>query len=128
MRWLGHCLMLAMAIVGCSAQTTARGAQTGSSAKLSNTLRWSTASEEEVFGFDVYRATRREGPFVRLTKTPVLAAGQSDTQQNYSFVDDAIVPEIEYFYYIEEISMSSERHRVTPVITAPAKTASTSND
>jgi hypothetical protein len=86
-----------------------------------NTVRWSTASEVDNFGYDVYRATSADGPFERLTRDPVPGAGTTDLPQRYSFVDDAIDPHQAYYYYVESISLSGERERFTPVIRAKPK-------
>lgn len=89
--------------------------------ELVNTLRWTTASEVENFGYDVYRASREEGPFERITVDPILGAGTTDEPSAYSYIDDTIDPTREYFYYVESVSMSGERDRFTPVIRAEAK-------
>ena len=86
-----------------------------------NTVRWSTASEVDNFGYDVYRATSEDGPFERITRDPVPGAGTTDLPQRYSFVDEAIDPHQTYYYYVESISLSGERERFTPVIRAKPK-------
>ena len=86
-----------------------------------NTVRWSTASEVDNFGYDVYRATNADGPFERLTKDPIPGAGTTDEPQKYSFVDDTIDPHQAYYYYVESISLAGERERFTPVIAAKPK-------
>ena len=92
-----------------------------SEAELFNTLRWSTASEVDNFGFDVYRATSPDGPFTRLTELPIEGAGTSDEENHYSFVDETNDPRVTYYYYVESISMSGERERFTPVAKVEAK-------
>ncbi len=88
---------------------------------LSNTLRWSTASEVDNFGFDVYRALSEEGPFERLTVDPIPGAGTIDTPSLYSYVDDTIEPETTYYYYVESISLQGVREQFTPIIKGAAK-------
>lgn len=90
--------------------------------KLSNTLRWSTASELENFGFDVYRSTSEEGPFERITESPIPGAGTVDEPSRYVFEDESIEPGVVYYYYVESISMAGVRENFTPVIKAKAKT------
>lgn len=90
-------------------------------ARLRNTLRWSTASEVDNFGFDVFRATKEEGPFERINDEAIPGAGTSDTPSDYVYVDDTIEAGQEYFYYVESISMSGDRERMTPVFRAPPK-------
>jgi hypothetical protein len=86
-----------------------------------NTVRWSTASEVENFGYDVYRGTAKDGPFERLTTDPVPGAGTSDETHKYSFVDENIDPYATYFYYVESISLGGVREKFTPVIEAKPK-------
>ena len=90
-------------------------------APVSNTVRWSTASEVDNFGFDVYRSESEEGPFTRLTSSPVPGAGTSDEPHAYQYVDATIETGRPYFYYVESLSLAGERERFTPVIRAPAK-------
>jgi hypothetical protein len=89
--------------------------------EFSNTLRWSTASEVDNFGFDVYRAETEEGPFERMTEDPIAGAGTTDLPSKYAFEDAAIDPETTYYYYVESISLQGVREQFTPIIRAPAK-------
>lgn len=89
--------------------------------RIANTIRWSTASEVDNFGFDVYRAEAADGPFVRLTAKPVAGAQTTDEPQAYAFVDDTILPGRAYFYFVESISLAGVRERFTPVIRAGPK-------
>ena len=88
-----------------------------------NTLRWITASEVDNFGFDVYRAESPDGPFRRVTKTPVPGAGTRDEPSKYAYTDDTIKPDIAYYYYVESISMSGQRENFTPTFKAPMKSS-----
>ena len=90
--------------------------------KLSNTLRWTMASEVDNYGFDVYRALSEDGPFERLTAKPIPGAGSSDVPTRYSYVDDTIAADTAYFYYVESIALDGQRERATPVVrVAPKK-------
>ena len=88
---------------------------------LVNTLKWTTASEVDNIGFDIYRGLSEDGPFERITDEPLPGAGTTDEPQKYVFVDDTIDPEKDYFYYIESISMGGVREVFSPVIRSPAK-------
>jgi hypothetical protein len=87
----------------------------GPSEPLRNTIRWSTASESNNFGFDVYRGDSAEGPFRRLTAEPIQGGLESDTQRDYEFVDDTIEEGKTYYYYVESISLDNVREPFTPV-------------
>jgi hypothetical protein len=81
-----------------------------------HTLRWTTASEVDNFGYDVYRSERPDGPFERITERPIPGAGTSDVPRRYEFVDSRVDPHRAYYYYVESISMSGQRQRFTPII------------
>jgi len=91
---------------------------------LRNVIRWSTASEVDNFGFDVYRAEHEEGPFERITPQPVPGAGTSDEPARYEYVDDTIKVDVQYYYYVESIAMNGTREKFTPIFKAPVKSAS----
>lgn len=105
----------ALSVAGCVAVPESRPAE------LANAVTWSTASESENFGFDVYRAQEQGGDYVRITNQPLAGGGTTDLPRGYRFVDDDIEPGQEYFYYVESISLSGERKRFTPVMRAPPK-------
>ncbi len=86
-----------------------------------NRLKWSTASEVDNFGFDIYRSLSEEGPFDRLTSQPIPGAGSVDEPRYYEYIDTAIEPGIDYFYYVESISVDGVREKFSPIIRAPAK-------
>ncbi len=88
---------------------------------LTNKLKWSTASEVDNFGFDIYRSIVEDGPFERITQTPMAGAGTVDAPQYYEFVDADIDPAQDYYYYVESISIDGVRERFSPIIKAPAK-------
>jgi hypothetical protein len=88
---------------------------------FSNTLKWSTASEVDNFGFDVYRGDTEEGPFERLTESPIEGAGTTDLTTSYAYEDTTIDPNREYFYYVESISLQGIREQFTPIIRAKPK-------
>ena len=43
--------------------------------RVANTARWSTASEQNSFSFDVYRGDTEKGEFAKITKMPLMGAG-----------------------------------------------------
>jgi len=88
---------------------------------LKNTLKWTTASEVENFGFDIFRGDSEEGPFEKMTKDPLPGGGTIDEPQSYLWEDFDIEKGKDYFYYIESISMAGVRERFSPIIKAPAK-------
>ncbi len=86
-----------------------------------NTLKWTTATEVENFGFDIFRSEDEEGPFEKMTDDPLPGAGTTDEPQSYLWEDFDIEKGKDYYYYIESISMAGVRERFSPIIKAPAK-------
>ena len=78
-------------------------------------IRWTTATEYESYGFDVYRGPTAKGPFERVTPKPISGAGTSDVPHSYEFRDTTARPGTVYYYYVEAISTSGSRRRMTPV-------------
>jgi hypothetical protein len=89
--------------------------------RVKNTARWTTASEENNFGYDVYRGDSESGPFEKLTKTPILGNGTTLETHKYAYADDAIDPCKDYWYYVESIATDGSREKFTPVFHVPAK-------
>jgi hypothetical protein len=89
--------------------------------RVANTARWTTASEQNNFGFDVFRGDAEKGPFAKLTKEPILGAGTSDETHKYEYRDDTVDPCKDYWYYVEGISTSGSHEKFTPTFRAPAK-------
>lgn len=89
--------------------------------RIANTVRWSTASEQDNFGYDVFRGDSEKGEFAKLTKDPILGAGTSDEQHKYEYRDDGIDPCRAYWYYVENVSTSGTRAKFTPTFRAPPK-------
>lgn len=81
----------------------------------SNVIGWTTQSEDNVYGYDVYRGTGEDGPFLVINPDSVLGTGTSDLPESYSFTDSNIAANTVYWYYVESISLSGERKRLTPV-------------
>lgn len=89
--------------------------------RVANTPKWTLASEQDNFGFDVFRGDTEEGEFTKLNKEPILGAGTTDESSRYSWRDDTIDPCKDYWYYVESISTSGVREKMTPTFKAPAK-------
>jgi hypothetical protein len=121
--WIA-CALIGLALFGC--QSTGSGgaaADTAATAapapageeEYKNTLKWTTASEVNNFGYYIYRSTSEEGPFERITEDPIPGAGTTDEPTPYVYEDDTIDPTQGYYYYIESISMNGVYEKFSPV-------------
>ncbi|MEM1110360.1 MAG: hypothetical protein AAGI11_00510 [Pseudomonadota bacterium] len=89
-----------------------------------NTIRWTTQSEQDVFGYDIYRGDQQDGPFERINTQTILGVGTTDLPQSYQFSDAEIDAETVYWYYVETVALTGERKPLTPVYPSPPKSAS----
>lgn len=89
-----------------------------------NVIRWQTQSEDNTFGYDVYRGDSEEGPFHKINTKTIAGAGTTDIPQRYEYRDSLIAPDKVYWYYVEGIALSGERAAITPVY--PSRPKSTS--
>ena len=102
----------------------AGGAAPAASPKpLNNTIKWSTASEVENFGYDVFRGDKEEGPFTKLNAKIIAGAGTVDEPRYYQYVDETIEVGKEYWYYVESVSLAGVREKFTPVFKSKPKAA-----
>jgi hypothetical protein len=88
---------------------------------LNNTIKWSTASEVDNFGYDVFRGDKEEGPFTKLNARIIAGAGTVDEPRYYQYVDESIQAGKEYWYYVESVSLAGVREKFTPVFKSKAK-------
>ncbi len=86
-----------------------------------NVIRWSTASEKDNFGYEIYRGPTEDGPFESINAEPLQGAGTTDIPQKYTFTDDSIKAGTVYWYYVESISMDGTRKRLTPIYPSKPK-------
>jgi hypothetical protein len=82
--------------------------------RLSNALKWKTASEQENFGYDIYRSDTEDGEFEVINEDTLEGAGTTVNETAYEFYDDNIDPCKVYYYYIESIAMNGTREAFTP--------------
>src|SRR5262245_51609359 len=119
-------VVIAIAVPAAAEQPapTAPAASTAAAPKpLNNTIKWSTASEVDNFGYDVFRGDKEEGPFTRLNPKIIAGAATIDEPRYYSYVDESIEVGKEYWYYVESVSLAGVREKFTPVFKSKPKAA-----
>ena len=73
------------------------------------TVRWETASELDLVGFNIYRSTAENGPYMRLNSTLIPAQRPgSPLGALYTWVDGQIRLGRVYYYKLEQLSMNGE--------------------
>src|SRR5262249_31253794 len=82
-------------------------------------LAWTTASELDNLGFNLYRSTSSEGSYERLTPALVPGLGSSPVGTTYSYRDSGLVNGATYYYKLEDVDLSGVATLHGPVSATP---------
>jgi len=70
------------------------------------TIVWSTASELDNAGFNLYRAETEQGPYSRINDTLIPAKGSATQGAQYEFIDKDVRLWKTYYYKLEDIDLN----------------------
>ncbi|GAB4266963.1 MAG: hypothetical protein Kow0080_08640 [Candidatus Promineifilaceae bacterium] len=76
-------------------------------------VEWTTATELNTAGFNVYRSQQPDGEFVKINSQMIPAKGNTTTGSVYQFTDEQVKAGQTYYYVLEEIELtgSSKQYR-----------------
>jgi hypothetical protein len=83
-------------------------------------LRWSTATEIDNTGFNVYRSNTRQAGKHKLNPEIITSRGSELEAATYVFVDTGITPGVVYYYWLEDVDLGGNRTMHGPVSVAAA--------
>ena len=88
-------------------------------------VEWSTESEVNHAGFNVYRSEKPEGPYIKLNDSLIPASSDPITGGSYSFADTTARAGVKYYYKLEDVELdgTTTMHGPTEVV-AQATTSS----
>jgi hypothetical protein len=86
------------------------------------TVAWKARRDSQAFGYLVYRAERREGPFQRLNAQIVRVPADGAEQHAYFLVDRQVRGAQTYYYYVDMLTLEGRKQRFSGVLSrvAPA--------
>ena len=73
------------------------------------TVRWTTESELDNAGFNIYRSETRNGEYTQVNTDMIQGAGTTGERSTYKWVDQTAKPGVVYYYQIEDVSFAGER-------------------
>ena len=73
------------------------------------TVRWTTESELDNAGFNIYRSETRDGEYKQVNTELIEGAGTTGERSVYSWVDQTAKPGVVYYYQIEDVSFAGDR-------------------
>jgi hypothetical protein len=83
------------------------------------TLRWSTESEVDNAGFNLYRSETENGVYVRMNGALIPAEGSSTQGATYEFVDTGLKNGVKYYYILEDIDIKGKAEKHGPESATP---------
>ena len=72
-------------------------------------IHWTTESELDNAGFNIYRSETRNGEFKQVNAQLIEGAGTTGERNTYKWVDTTAKPGVVYYYQIEDVSFAGER-------------------
>ncbi|HPG41411.1 MAG TPA: T9SS type A sorting domain-containing protein [bacterium] len=78
-------------------------------------LKWTTESEVNNLGFNVYRSVDMAVNFEKINNIMVRGAGNSTVQTRYSFTDKNVNPGHTYYYKLEAVDIKGKTSTFSPV-------------
>lgn len=71
-------------------------------------VEWQTLSEFDTAGFNVYRSNAAYGQYVRINTALIQAQGGPTWGATYTFDDTDVVPDINYYYRLEDVDIHGQ--------------------
>ncbi len=83
------------------------------------TFTWSTASEIDNSGFNLYRSETENGEYIKINSSIIQAKGSSTQGANYEFIDNNVQNRKTYYYKLEDIDLNGQSTMHGPVSATP---------
>jgi hypothetical protein len=83
------------------------------------TLEWTTESEIDNAGFNIYRAVSENGEYVQINESIIPAQGSSTQGATYQIVDKGLQNRKTYYYKLEDIDLNGNSTMHGPVSATP---------
>jgi hypothetical protein len=80
---------------------------------------WSTASEIDNVGFNIYRAESRDGEYVKINGSLIPAEGSSTQGAAYEFIDSNVQNRKTYYYKLQDVDIEGKSTFNGPASTTP---------
>ncbi|MBL7067222.1 MAG: hypothetical protein ISS29_05125, partial [Candidatus Marinimicrobia bacterium] len=89
------------------------------------TLKWTTESEIDNLGFNIYRSPNSNSPaggqFLMINDELISNAGNSSQRHDYEYVDNGLTNGVTYWYKLEDVDYSGNTKLHGPVSATPMK-------
>ena len=91
---------------------------TATSGNVKVTLTWTTESEVENLGFNIYKSLYFNEQFTIINDQLIPGHGNTSTRHEYQYIDRNVINGIEYWYQLEDVSYAgeTEKHNIVSAI------------
>ena len=72
--------------------------------------KWITESDVENAGFNILRSQSKQGSYVKVNTKLIPGSGTTGEQSSYIWIDTTALPNVSYFYRIEDVPYSGKRN------------------
>ncbi|MGB9299429.1 MAG: hypothetical protein WCD51_02420 [Anaerolineae bacterium] len=79
-------------------------------------VEWTTESEVNLAGFNIYRSESPDGPYVKLNDTLIPAAPDPIAGGSYSYTDTTVEPGVTYYYQLEDAELDGKATVHGPIV------------
>lgn len=79
-------------------------------------VEWTTASELDTVGFNVYRNSLAESDLIKVNSSLITASSNALIGGYYKFLDSDLIPNVEYSYYLEDIDRHGNATKHGPIV------------
>ncbi|MBC8230942.1 redoxin domain-containing protein [bacterium] len=84
---------------------------TAFSATDSITIKWSTETEIDNLGFNIYRSETKDGKYIKVNSKLIQSTVTDSFSHDYSYTDDNLKFGQTYYYYIEYVDFSGKKDK-----------------
>lgn len=86
-------------------------------------VQWTTGTEIDTAGFNLYRSDHPDGPYVKINPQLIAASSDPVAGGKYQFADNDVVAGKTYYYQLEDVEYGGKTERHGPIVaTASADT------
>jgi hypothetical protein len=78
-------------------------------------VEWTTESEVDLAGFNIYRAGSPDGPYVKINDALIPASPDPLTGGSYSYADSTAETGVTYYYMLEDVELDGQATTHGPV-------------
>ncbi|GAB4567566.1 MAG: hypothetical protein Kow0047_19810 [Anaerolineae bacterium] len=83
-------------------------------------VEWTTETEVDTAGFNLYRSESPDGPYVKVNDTLIPASPDPLTGGHYVYTDTQVIAGRTYYYQLEDVEISGQATRHGPIVVRAA--------